>query len=121
MTPIPTLRQADIFVHDTLAGILASHPDNQYSVTYRSGYTGAPISLTMPVRPDPYLFDRFPPFFDNLLPEGWQLDALLRKAKLDKHDYLGQLLVVGGDLVGAVTIYPIDTSLEGVGVDEGVG
>jgi len=118
MTPLLPLHQADTFVYDTLSGTLALHPDNQYSVTYRGRCTGAPISLTMPVRAEPYLFDRFSPFFDNPLPEGWQRDALLHKAKLDKHDYLGQFLVVGGDLVGAVTVGLIDTRLEGVAVDE---
>jgi serine/threonine-protein kinase HipA len=59
----------------------------------------------MPVRPEPYRFNGFPPFFDGLLPEGFQLEALLRQAKLDRHDYLGQLLQVGSDMVGSVTVF----------------
>jgi serine/threonine-protein kinase HipA len=51
-----------------------------------------------------YLFETFPPFFEGLLPEGYQLDALLRKAKLDKNDYFSQLVTVGRDLVGSVTV-----------------
>jgi len=60
----------------------------------------------MPVREEPYRFDRFPPFFDGLLPEGWQLEALLRQAKLDRFDFMGQLRIVGHDAVGAVTVSP---------------
>ncbi|MFT5516934.1 MAG: serine/threonine-protein kinase HipA [Rhodothermales bacterium] len=60
----------------------------------------------MPVRNEPYRFDRFPAFFDGLLPEGWQLDALLRARKLDRTDYMGQLLSVGADTVGDVTVEP---------------
>ena len=42
-------------------------------------------------------------FFDGLLPEGEMPEGLLRQHKIDAHDRLAQLLVVGGDLVGAVT------------------
>jgi len=38
------------------------------------------------------------------LPEGFQLEALLRRKKLDRNDHFGQLLLVGGDTVGAVTV-----------------
>lgn len=62
----------------------------------------------MPIRDRAYEFDRFPPFFDGLLPEGAQLEALLRQAKLDRTDYMGQLLTVRRDLVGNVTVHPLD-------------
>ncbi|NNE70211.1 MAG: toxin HipA [Rhodothermales bacterium] len=75
-----------------------------YTMTYLAGYRGGPVSLTMPVTEEPYRFDSFPPFFDGLLPEGWQLDALLRTMKLDRRDYMGQLLSVGADTVGDVTV-----------------
>jgi serine/threonine-protein kinase HipA len=60
----------------------------------------------MPVRREPYCYNTFPPFFDGLLPEGIQLDGLLRSNKIDKQDYFSQLFAVGGDLVGAITILP---------------
>ena len=53
---------------------------------------------------EPFLFDTFPPFFDGLLPEGFQLEALLRRRKLDRDDKFGQLIAVGADTVGAVTV-----------------
>jgi serine/threonine-protein kinase HipA len=101
------MRIADVFVHEHLAGrLVEEEPLRAYAFTYATGYDGPPVSLTMPVRAEPYRFDRFPPFFDGLLPEGYQLEALLRQAKLDRHDRMGQLLVVGGDTVGAVTVQP---------------
>ncbi len=97
--------KADIFLQEILAGQLIEHErERQYSFQYTPDYTGPPISLTMPVRSEPYLFDTFPPFFDGLLPEGFQLEALLRQKKLDRNDKFGQLLLVGADTVGAVTI-----------------
>ena len=80
---------------------------NKYSFAYSSGYQGLPISLTMPVQVEAYHFDRFPPFFDGLLPEGTQLDGLLRYSKIDRNDYFQQLIATGHDLVGAVTVEEI--------------
>jgi serine/threonine-protein kinase HipA len=75
-----------------------------YRFTYLEGYTGESISLTMPVRETPYEFDSFPSFFDGLLPEGSMLEGLLRQLKIDRKDMFSQLLAVGNDLVGAVTV-----------------
>ncbi len=95
-------------IHGREAGVLRKEGRSSYSFAYMEAYDGPPISLTMPVREGPYQFDRFPPFFDGLLPEGWQMEALLRQAKLDRHDYVRQLAVVGGDTVGAVTVFADD-------------
>ena len=58
----------------------------------------------MPVSEKLFNFDVFPPFFDGLLPEGLALDALLRGNKVDADDYLRQLIIVGQDLLGNVTV-----------------
>ena len=42
--------------------------------------------------------------FEGLLPEGMMLEALLRKYKIDRNDYFGQIIMVGQDVVGAVTV-----------------
>jgi len=61
----------------------------------------------MPVNKKEYEFNEFPPFFDGLLPEGVQLEALVRQLKIDKNDYFSQLVCVGKDLVGSVTVEEI--------------
>ena len=76
----------------------------EYVFKYLDDYQGAPVSLTMPIKQKEIRFDSFPPFFEGLLPEGIMLDSLVRQKKLDKDDFFGQLLVVGDDLVGAVTV-----------------
>jgi serine/threonine-protein kinase HipA len=58
----------------------------------------------MPVAQRIWEFPRFPAPFEGLLPEGAQLDALLRLRKLDRGDLFGQLLAVGGDVVGSLRI-----------------
>ena len=102
------MREARVFQQNVLAGILRENADGSYEFHYHPQYQGTPISLTMPVRPQAYSYERFPPFFEGLLPEGFMLNALLRKSKLDADDFLGQLLRVGGDLVGSVTVKPVE-------------
>lgn len=99
------MRRAEILVHGKRAGLLEElEPGRSYRFTYDPGYQGPPVSLTMPVEARaPFTYAGFPPFFDGLLPEGAQLEALLRRRKLDRGDLFGQLMAVGRDMVGAVT------------------
>ncbi len=100
------MRVADVFFQDMPAGQLVQLRDGEaYRFTYLPEYAGPPISQTMPVRKQAFEFESFPPFFDGLLPEGFQLEALLRHKKLDRNDCFGQLLLVGADTVGAVTVH----------------
>lgn len=97
------MRIAEIYVHGLAAGTLTQQ-NSHYIVEYYPQYQGPPISLTLPVRVQPYEFNTFPAFFDGLLPEGPQLEALLKQAKLDRDDYFGQLIQVGHNLIGAVNV-----------------
>ena len=93
-----------ILNHGKLAGILEYSEEDHYLFCYDEAYQGAPISLTMPLEKQSFHYKKLPPFFDGLLPEGIMLEALLRKYKLDKSDYMGQLKQIGQDVVGSVTI-----------------
>lgn len=98
---------------NTPCGILEEISPTHYRYAYLPDYQGDPISLTLPIRLTPYDFDSFPAFFDGLLPEGIQLDALLRQRKIDQLDYMAQLIAVGQDLVGAVSIHPLKDEQNG--------
>jgi serine/threonine-protein kinase HipA len=98
------MRKACVLVNGIKAGILEELAGKKYQFTYYPDYHNAPVSLTMPLINKVYAFDMFPPFFEGLLPEGVLLEALLRKYKIDTNDYFQQLIVVGQDVVGAVTI-----------------
>lgn len=99
------MRTADVFLHGTHVAVLEEREfGTLYELQYDSDYAGPPISVTMPVRTEPYSFDRFPPFFDGLLLEGVMLESFLRHKKIDHQDLFGQLLAVGKDTVGAVTV-----------------
>ena len=99
------MRKAKVYAKGVEAGILTElKPGKEYVFEYFEGYDGLEISRTMPTREKVYKFDSFPPFFDVLLPEGIQLDGLLKIKKIDKYDYFSQLIAVGEDLVGVVTV-----------------
>jgi serine/threonine-protein kinase HipA len=98
------MRIAKVFVNKIFAGRLIETDDKKYCFEYNNSYKGLAISLTMPTTQKIYEFDKFPSFFDGLLPEGAQLEALLLQVKLDRNDYFGQLVTVGADLVGTVTV-----------------
>ncbi|HMB68057.1 MAG TPA: HipA N-terminal domain-containing protein [bacterium] len=103
------MRSCRILVHGRPAAVLEEvERDRRYVIRYQADYDGPPVSLTLPVDGGPFAFSRFPPFFDGLLPEGVQLEALLRQSKIDASDYFRQLTAVGSDLVGAVTVEPIE-------------
>ena len=104
-------KSAVVCVDGERAGLLTEHEKGRsYAFVYDKNYQGQGVSLTMPPRSDPYHFPFFPPFFDGLLPEGVQLVALLRHRKIDKDDVWSQLLAVGSDLVGNVTVIPEETA-----------
>jgi serine/threonine-protein kinase HipA len=98
------MRKAIVYFDGTLAGYLTEIDQTHFSFEYLEGYVGYAISLTMPISKRKYQFENFPPFFDGLLPEGVQLDGLLRQKKIDRNDNFSQLISVGEDLVGAVTV-----------------
>lgn len=99
------MRAAEIFIHDRSVGFLAEVENGEeYVFEYRENYDGPPISVTMPVDQRRYIFEKFPPFFEGLLPEGANLEMLLRGHKIDRDSFYDILLKVGEDTVGAVTV-----------------
>ena len=90
------------------AGILSEIKQGaEYTFEYHEGYDGPEVSRTMLPSGKKYSYTAFPPFFEGLLPEGIQLEGLLKWNKLDKNDLFSQLVAVGDDVVGAVTIKEI--------------
>ena len=99
------MRKTTVRMHGVVAAVLEENERGRaYRLVYEASYQGPPVSLTLPVRAEPYDFTSFPAFFDGLLPEGDQFEALLRQAKIDRDDPFRQLVTVGSDLVGAVTV-----------------
>jgi len=99
------MRKAIVYINNLEAGIFTEIEFGEsYRFQYLDGYSGEPVSLTMPVTQRHYEYNTFPPFFDGLLPEGYQLEGLVKIGKIDRNDLFSQLIAVGGDLVGNVTL-----------------
>jgi serine/threonine-protein kinase HipA len=77
-----------------------------YDPAYAARPDAVPVSLTLPVRVEPYESAGLQPFFENLLPEGWLLEIATTKLKIAKDDAFGLLLATCADCVGAVEVVP---------------
>lgn len=62
-----------------------------------------PLSVTMPLRAEPYPSEVISPWLANLLPEEEQLQILTRSLGLDQADVLAVLQEIGGDTAGALS------------------
>jgi serine/threonine-protein kinase HipA len=98
------MRKALVYQQGVNAGLLEELEEGHWKVSYHAEYCGTPVSLTMPLSQRSHEFDRFPPVFEGLLAEGIQLEALLRRHKLDRQDMFAQLMLAGSDLVGSLTL-----------------
>jgi serine/threonine-protein kinase HipA len=90
-------------MHGRPAAVLTQHGRGGCSVAYLPGYTGEPVSLTLPVAAGRREYPGFPPFLDGLLLEGSMLEAFLQRHKLESGDCFSQLVILGRDMVGALT------------------
>lgn len=104
-------RSGKVFMHDVPAGTITEDEDG-YRFTYFSDYLERedtePVSLTLPLRSEPYVDKTMLPFFDGLIPEGWLLSVAQKTWKLDPRDRMGLLLACCKDCIGAVSVVPLE-------------
>jgi len=77
-----------------------------YDSTWLARPGAVPVSLTMPLREEPFEDRGLLPFFANLLPEGWLLEIATTKLKIARDDAFGLLLATCADCIGAVEVRP---------------
>lgn len=96
-----------IWFDDLAVGQVDVAADGSLSLRYADRWlqtTGAfPLSVTLPLRADPYPSDIISPWLANLLPEEEQLQILTRSLGLDQADVLAVLSEIGGDTAGALS------------------
>jgi serine/threonine-protein kinase HipA len=97
-----------VYFKDQFCGVLTQHSRSSYSFAYDSAYLGSvgsrPISVNLPLRPEPFLSERLFPFFDSLISEGWLLDVQTAALKLDKSDRFALIQKCGLECMGAVSL-----------------
>lgn len=102
------MRQCKVYIHDVEAGILMETDDPEYVFSYKDGYQGDPVCLSMPVRSEPYHSRHLFPYFFNMLSEGSnrQMQSVLHH--IDENDDFGIMLATAQyDTIGSVTVKPI--------------
>ena len=106
------MRRAIVYFKDEVAGYL-SDLDDHFEFRYDEKYLdhGLPISVTFPLRHEPFSSKSLFPFFDGLIVEGWLLHTVERNWKIDPNDRMSLLLLAGKDVIGAVSV------IEDVGYD----
>lgn len=97
-----------VYYKDTYAGRLQEEPGGRVAFTYDPSYIHEKkpaIAYTLPLRNEPFLSEHgLPPFFDNLVAEGWFRNAQAKALGIDPKHRFSLLLGFGYDLAGAVSV-----------------
>jgi serine/threonine-protein kinase HipA len=103
-------RSAKVYIHGNCAGIFRQD-ENGYSFTYDPNYIKSkeplPISLTLPLRKEPYRNKIMIPFFDGLIPDSWLTGSETIDISSNSRDRMSLLLSLCKDCTGAVSIIPV--------------
>ena len=120
------VQEAKVYFHETdqngrnrkrLAGLLKRSPNGKgSSFTYDSDYIaegGRPLSISLPVREQPYVSEEgLPSYFDNLASADWLRKIQAKVIEADEDDKFTLLSSFGHDLSGAVSIEKPYSTLE---------
>lgn len=98
----------NVYYKNRFAGVLRQEPGERTSFTYHESYlsSGQPsIAYTLPLQAEPFLSESgLPPFFDNLIAEGWLEEAQTRLLAKRRASRFELLLAFGQDCAGAVSV-----------------
>ena len=116
--------QLQVVHGDWVVGHLRRNDDGTlefaYSATAVEQSEGQPLlSVSLPVRTEPYSQVQLLPFFQGLLPEENVLTQIARRLQLSPLDVFGLLREIGRDCAGAFSIVPEGYDLVAAG-EEGV-
>ena len=107
-----------VYYKDHFAGTLRQEPGDRTSFTYHDSYlsSGQPsIAHTLPLQAAPFLSESgLPPFFDNLVAEGWLEEAQTRLLAKRRASRFELLLAFGQDCAGAVAVIDPEPQERGI-------
>lgn len=93
-------------------GLLNSDENGAIQFSYAPAWfqsaANFPLSLSLPLREDPFGDSISRAFFSNLLQENDQLERVIAREGLDRGDIVGLLAHVGADCSGSVSVLPDD-------------
>jgi serine/threonine-protein kinase HipA len=108
--------QLVVYLNGESVGHLTLEANARYSFAYHSEWLGRAdaglLSLSLPLAPEPYGYERARPFFAGLLPEGSARQAVARRYGVNPTNDFRLLEAIGGECADAVSLLPPDKSLE---------
>lgn len=105
------MKRAKVFINSTFAGILTENDlgyEFKYDADYLQSGQAESVSLTLPLRSEPYRSTILFPFFDGLIPEGWLLDIAEQSWKISARDRFSLLLACCKDCIGNISVVPTE-------------
>ncbi|MBI5442218.1 MAG: type II toxin-antitoxin system HipA family toxin [Deltaproteobacteria bacterium] len=106
--------QLVIYLNGRRVGHLTVEPHARYSFAYHPEWLGrvdaSVLSLSLPLTPEPYGYERARPFFAGLLPEGTVRQAVARRYGVSPTNDFRLLEAIGGECAGAVSLLTPDSS-----------
>jgi len=104
-------KRAQVYFNGILVGFLSKTENKyyfEYTEDYLSNLDNPAISLSLPKREDPYVADKFFPFFYGLLSEGDNKELQCRLLSIDENDHFTRLLKTAElDTIGGITVKEI--------------
>lgn len=103
-------RTLDAYVGDDIAGQLVQDDGGQMHFTYAEGWLNrqgsAPLSQSLPLRPEPFKGKECRSFFGGILPEQEKREIIARNLGISARNDYAMLERIGGECAGAVTFVP---------------
>lgn len=100
-------RAGNVYIQNRLAGRIEDTTEGYvytYDEKYLSESDSVAVSITLPLRKEPYISNTLFSFFDGLIPEGWLLNLIVDNWKINPRDRFGLLMVACNDCIGDVRI-----------------
>lgn len=107
------MRRCEVYLHGIKAGFLTEEDKGTFCFAYDKAYLlnekSGPVSLTLPLRTEPYRSNVLFPVFANMLSEGENRQIQSQLLHIDAEDDFGILLATCQfDTIGAITVKPIE-------------
>jgi serine/threonine-protein kinase HipA len=103
----------NVYFRGHLVGRLWLDERRRFVFEYDAGWLGQkgviPLSLSLPLRREPYIDDSARPFFANLLPESEIRKVIARQLRISEENDFAILREIGGECAGAVSVLPEDS------------
>lgn len=102
-----------VFIKGERAGSIIHHENGRLSFAYKDGYSGNPLSTSMPISNKPYDDRRIRPYLMGLLPDSTDVRrAVAREYDVSANNPFALIAHIGLDLPGAVQVCANERDVE---------